>query len=318
VKISDYLQGIALGKIMIMGKYILSLVLLCLITPAIAGIYRHDVPPEKYKQLAMQSPFDCVGAIITNGKTMGSCVLIGQRFVLSAAHCFIESSVKHDTIKMEGGGTMVAYNPVNERVADVTRYYIVFNGRRYNGKTIKVHPMYLNKMTKGTCDIALIELSEVVENINPIPLNTNFNELNSIVTGVGYGHSGPANQIEKLDTAGIKIAGQNTIDVFGGYKINGEFTLLICDFDHPSLSSCNKSGSSAPLALEYLCGAGDSGGGLLRETKDGWELVGICSGGGTDINVLLKTGYYGQSMEWTRVSVFSNWVKEAITELEKR
>jgi secreted trypsin-like serine protease len=73
-------------------------------------------------------------------------------------------------------------------------------------------------------------------------------------------------------------------------------------------------GSSIPQPLEYICSGGDSGGGLFREGKNGWELIGLCSGAGTNMEMLLATGYYGQTMNWTRVSTFNDWIKQSIKE----
>jgi secreted trypsin-like serine protease len=68
-------------------------------------------------------------------------------------------------------------------------------------------------------------------------------------------------------------------------------------------------GSATPLPLEFIVGAGDSGGGLFKKTKTGWKLIGITSGSGTEVERLMKTGYYGHIMRWTRVSVFEPWIK---------
>lgn len=71
-------------------------------------------------------------------------------------------------------------------------------------------------------------------------------------------------------------------------------------------------GSATPRPLEYICGGGDSGGGLFRQIENHWELIGICAGSSTDIPQLLKTGYYGQIMSWTRIAGFEKWITEHI------
>ena len=65
------------------------------------------------------------------------------------------------------------------------------------------------------------------------------------------------------------------------------------------------------MPLEYMCGGGDSGGGLFRQTQGKWELIGICSGADIDVEQLMKTGYYGQQMHWTHVSLFADWIRQA-------
>ena len=173
-----------------------------------------------------------------------------------------------------------------------------------------LHPNYLDSLTKGSCDIALLELEQPLKNMTSAKLNTAFDELNSNVVGVGYGASGPADRPDLVGLHNKKIAGENVIDRIGGQKYSGFETLLICDFDHPARKDCNKSGSTIPRPLEYICSGGDSGGGLFRKIRKKWELIGICSAAGTDIEQLIKTGYYGQTMEWTRISSFTKWVEE--------
>lgn len=299
-------------------KNLLFLLLCCIACSEInAGIYRDDVPVEKYKALAGQKQFDCVGTIFNqHTDAKGSCVLIGDRYVLSAAHVFIESDTKEDTLRVDGK-LWTVYANVNERVADVTKYSFRFNRRQYEGKSMKIFPAYRDSATRGKCDIVLIELAEPVPGVTPALLNTRFDELNDEVIGVGYGASGLAGTPEDVGIYMEKIAGQNTVDTLQGYLLNNLPTILSCDFDHPSLKTLNKWGSEKPLPLEYICSGGDSGGGLFRETKNGVELVGICSGATTDFAKLLKTGYYGQSMHWTRVSAFNSWISETIREMQQ-
>lgn len=274
-----------------------------------AGIIRHDVDEEKYLALAAEKQFDCVGQVFKDTLTSGSCVLISDRFVLSAAHIFIDSDTRPDTIDYNGK-TLVIYEAINHRVTDVNKLYLVFKGQKVKVNNLILHPNYLDSLTKGSCDIALIELEQVLKNISPAKINTSFDELKSNVVGVGYGASGPANRPDLVNTYNKKIAGENVVDSIAGQKYLGLETLLICDFDHPEREDCNKLGSPIPRPLEYISTGGDSGGGLFRENDKNWELIGICSSSGIDVEQLLKTGYYGQTMEWTRVSAFTKWIAQ--------
>ncbi len=274
-----------------------------------SGIIRHDVDEKAYLKLAAKKQFDCVGRVYKDTSASGSCVLISDRFVLSGAHLFIDSDTRPDTIEFNGQ-TVVAYVPYNHRVTDVNNLNLVFKGQKVKVKNLIVHPSYLDSLTEGSCDIALLELEQPLENIRPAKINAAFDELNSNVVGVGYGASGPADRPDLVGLHNKKIAGENVIDSIGGQKYLGVETLLICDFDHPTRKDCNKLGSPIPRPLEYICSGGDSGGGLFRKKGKIWELVGICSGAGTDIEQLMKTGYYGHTMEWTRVSVLAKWIDE--------
>ncbi len=275
----------------------------------VSGIIRHDVPERKYLQLGKQKQFACVGQI--SGGSGGSCVLVSEKYVLSAAHCFIETDTRADTLDTLIDGKkaqMVFYVPVNPRVTDFSKVYATFNGRSIKAKRGIIHPAYLDSLTKGSCDIALIELEQPVRSIGPAKLSSTFDELHSDVTGVGYGASGRADKPESVKLEHKKIAGQSVVDSLGGPEFDDHQTLLFCQFVSPD----NKTGMHVARPLEYICGGGDSGGGLFRQKGKAWELVGICGGGGSgiDLQQFMKTGYYGQTMSWTRVSLFTSWIEK--------
>lgn len=275
----------------------------------VSGIYRHDVNEEKYLKLAQEEQFECVGKIYKDTLKSGSCVFIGDRFVLSAAHVFIDRDTRPDTMELDGQ-TVVAYVSYNQRVTDVAKLYVVFKGQKIKVKNLTLHPLYLDSIHKNLYDIAILELEQPLKSIMPAKYNISFDELNSNVVGVGYGASGPADELDSVSRYNKKIAGENVVDSIGGQKYMGIETVLFCDFDHPTRKDCNKLGSQIPRELEYVSSGGDSGGGLFRKNAGKWELIGLCSGVGIDIGQLMKTGYYGQIMEWTRISVFASWIVE--------
>lgn len=290
------------------SRKILTLSALTILT-FFSGIIRHDVDEKNYLALAAERQFDCVGQVFKDTSASGSCVLISDRFVLSAAHVFIDSDTRPQ--KMEfNGQTVVVFVPYNQRVTDVTKLHVVFDGLKYKVKNLTIHPSYLDSLTKGSCDIALIELEQPLKTISSANLESAFDELNADVVGVGYGASGTADRPDLVDLYSKKIAGENVIDSIAGSKYLGFETLLICDFDHPTRNDCNKLGSPTPRPLEYICSGGDSGGGLFRKEGEKWGLIGICSSTATDIDQLKETGYYGQLMQWTRVSAFKSWIDE--------
>jgi secreted trypsin-like serine protease len=278
---------------------------------SVSGIIRHDVPETKYLELGKQKQFDCVGEI--GG---GSGVLIGEKYVLSAAHCFVDHDTRPDTSDALIDGKrarLVVYVPSNHRVTDFSKLYATFNGQKIKVKRGVVHPSCLDSLTRRCyCDIALIELEQAVTFIKPARMSCTFDELHSNVTGAGYGASGRADKPESVKSEHKKIAGQSVVDSLGGPEFENHETLLFCEFVSPN----DATGAHVPRPLEYICTGGDSGGGLFRQTEDGWELIGICGGGGggVDLQRLLKTGYYGQTMSWTRVSPFIGWITEQMGE----
>lgn len=267
---------------------------------SISGIIRHDIPENEYLEYAKESQFDCAGRLIRlkDNKGVGSCVLISPNHVLLAAHCLVIADTK---------------NSFGSRYADISEWGFVFGDKVYRGKKIFAHPAY--DLTGGEYDLAVIELETEVKGVTPATLNLKPDELDAVVTGVGYGASGIANKPETVESFGKKIAGQNTIDSIGGYIVQGTDhpAILYADFDHPHDISCNILGKAEPLPLEYAPTGGDSGSGLFRKEGMVWTLVGICAGGpGVNVERLLKTGYYGQSMGWTRTAVFAAWIKEQV------
>jgi hypothetical protein len=278
----------------------------------VSGIFRHDVPEQEYLNLAKEPQFDCVVPIFKGKESIGSGILISDRYVLSAAHIMIESDIRKQRVKLESGETAIIYQPVNEHVMKATALRIVLKGKRYKAKRLVIYPDYLADFSSGIGDVVLIELEEPFTGIIPATLNFRTNELSAEVTGCGFGASGNASEPETVGSYHKKIAGQNVIDSLGGVLINGQYSKLFCDFDHPTNAQCNRMGSATPRPLEYISAGGDSGGGLFRNDNGKWELIGICSGANVDIERLLSSGYYGQTMAWTRVSVFENWVKTSI------
>lgn len=292
------------------NTFLIGFALLAFLT-GFSGIIRHDVPETSYRNLARQAQFECVGQVYKDNQALGSCVFIGDRYLLSAAHVFIETDTRPDTIKTDQY-TRISYTTSNQRLALASRFIVVINGQKMSIKNLQIHPYYLNPLTLGSCDLALIELEEPLTQVKPARLNTFYNELNAQVVGVGYGVSGIADKPEGVAPHETKIAGENIIDTIGGMHYNGHETLLIGDFDHPTRKDCNKTGKATPQPLEYICAGGDSGGGLFREVDGKWQLIGICSGTSIDVNQLLKSGYYGQIMRWTRVSVFKEWIDQQV------
>jgi len=272
-----------------------------------SGIIRDDVDEAAYLELANEPQFDCVGQVFHDTTVTGSCVLINSQFALTAAHVLLTNDTRQDTVKMNGQ-VYITHIPVNVRVANASNIYFQINGRKVRAKKLILHPEYLKNLEKGDCDIALIELEEPIQSIVPAHMYTLADELSSNVVGVGFGASGKANRPDSIVVIGKKIAGENVVDKISGAKYDGKETILSCDFDAASLKGCNKMGSPTPRPLEYICAGGDSGGGLFKQSGEDWFLVGICSGGGTNLDQLMKTGYYGQVMDWMRVSVFDGWI----------
>ena len=90
-------------------------------------------------------------------------------------------------------------------------------------------------------------------------------------------------------------------------------TVLFYDFDKPAVPILSSMGSTAPVALEYLIGSGDSGGGLFIDVGGVTKLVGVHSFLASLPDPLDTTGPngdYGDLAGVVSVQSFGNWIFE--------
>ena len=286
---------------------------LALIAMLTSGVYRHDVPIEKYLALANQPEYDCVGRMYRLDSTkwtgIASCVLIDSLHILTAAHTVAGVHTKDTTIA--SNGTLVnTYVVLGKYARMPDEFWFLVNNQSVRAKKITFYPGYLEAEDPRLLDMALIELKQPVQNAKTIALNSTGDELGDTVVGVGFGASAPCKTTSYARQYNIKLAGQNIVDSTGGPPVDGCSSILYFDLDSPNDEfKCNRMGSPYALPLEYGVHSGDSGGGLFR-TKDGrFELVGILSHRESAVpGEFSKQGYYGAINSWTRVSAFYKWI----------
>ena len=200
----------------------------------------------------------------------GMGMLIASMWILSAAQVAVELSIEND---------------------------ITIAEEDYKVSEIFLHPQFRNydeteKMAEN--DIALFQLKQPVENVSPLPLYLQRDELGKIVTFVGRGDFGngligPDSVDGKLRIATNRI--EETDDQW-----------LMFKFDTPP--DCTE--------LEGISGPGDSGGPALIMTEEGWAIAGISSGNDDPENNLGE-GRYGTWEYYTRVSFQLDWIEAVIT-----
>jgi len=256
-------------------------------------MYRHDIDIEKYRALGRQPQFNCVGRISINGAQRGSCVLISDQYVLSAAH--VVKSLMSETQQ-------------RNRVAAFTDVDILLGGKNYHPSEIVFYPSY-DKVRNRFGDMVLIRLTTKVTDISPAIQNNDTNETGKFITCVGFGPARPANELQ-YDTSYGKIAGQNIVDSLSGERIKGLNSLLAFDFDNPQSDKMNRTGSAAACPLEYFPSGGDSGGGIFLENNGQWQLAGIVCGGIATASP--NEGWYGSLGFASRVAAYRKWIEENI------
>lgn len=203
----------------------------------------------------------------------GMGMLIAPRWILSAAHVATELSLEND-IEVAGNAHAV--------------------------EAIFLHPQFRNygeNREMAENDIALIQLKQPVEKVEPLPLYAQKDELGKTVTFVGRGDFGNG------------LVGPNSVD--GKLRIatnrieETDDQWLIFKFDTPP--DCTE--------LEGISGPGDSGGPALIATDEGWAIAGISSGQ-NDHGQTLGEGRYGVWEYYTRVSFQIDWIKAVMTSRE--
>ncbi len=252
------------------------------------GIYRHDVPKQKYRDLARQHQFDCVGHVFYKNKSWGSCVLIDKKHLLTAAHLFVKKG---------------------QSFSEASDFQFELNGKLHNAADIIVHQAYNKNESKGACDIAIVHLTEDVTDIIPAHINNNFDELHNDVVVVGFGPAKPSLPVDAPYEPSEKLAGENVVDSIWGFEINGHNTILTIDFDSPTDPGMNKTGSPTARGLEYMVSGGDSGGGLFRIVNGQWQLIGINAHAITTVHIN-GGGHYGSICDFTRVAAFVPWIQQ--------
>ena len=233
------------------------------VLPGRAVVIRDDVPEAE--SIALGARYPAAGHFSDSV----ACTLIRPRWALTAAHVVEEQQPFAD-------------------------YYVTFAGRHYEVEKIILHPRRVEGAVDSSADLALLKLDRDVEGVEPIPLYTQQNEADLLITRVGWGMTGTGKTGATGERSRVPRGFTNRIEAI----FQDSF---ITTFDAPP----------AGTKLEGATGLGDSGGPAFVEIAGKTYLAGVGSfaTGSAEEGTL---GKYGTVNAYCRVSTHVAWINRTI------
>ena len=276
-------------------RFAILLLVVGICVPAFGGTIRHDRDQQQYLDLAQSPQFASTGRFsITRGIPgfNGSGVLVGDRWVLTAAHL------------IQGAVDMK----------------FIVGGSEYAAEGWVIHQRYDGELRDGF-DLGLVRLATPVTNVTPAILNRSKREQGQLATILGFGRTGngidggqPLGEVDFLGRGGTNTI-DGTIDFkqgFGTYLSKLKGRVFVYDFDNPTNPADNVMGSPVPTDLEFLISQGDSGGPTFIDfgRGDGPVLAGIHSFG--EFRDERDDSDYGDIGGDIRVAMHRSWIAKTI------
>jgi uncharacterized protein (TIGR03382 family) len=231
-----------------------------LIRTILAGDETGTPPDSPIGRLDFDNLFPFVGALsmrLGARTSVGSAVALSPEWVLTAGH---NTDFNDDGVA--DPGMVTTFHLSGHGIFAVTEFH--------------VHPDFTGFASPAlNDDLALLRLG------SPITGSLSYPSVGSIlgngeeVALVGFGRSGFGDLgYTSASSLASRRFGSNVIDQLSPDDEGGGFSEVYrYDFDNPD--SVGQADGSLGNAVETIIGPGDSGGPALRQSADGWEVVGI-------------------------------------------
>jgi hypothetical protein len=234
-----------------------------------------------------------VVSITIDGNTYSG-VLIGDGYVLTAAHVVSGVSASSITVNFNSDGSLSE----SIQASSVT----VYSG--YTGTSTGSDGVWHD-------DLAIIKLSSLAPSTATVyDIYTGTVSTNTSVTIVGYGTTGSSSDTVNSST---KRVGTNTIDYLykdddssgsAGYT-GSSSEIVLFDYDTSNSPSTSLTGSAKPTSAEAAYGSGDSGSPMFVNVNGEWVLYGIASFTGTGTNNSGTSVTVGGA---TSLAAYADWI----------
>ncbi len=261
-----------------------------------------DTPAARVDPNTTTSAWAGVGSITLSGSpgTNFSGVLIGNRYVLTAAHVVNGVAAATITFNLNYGGNL------SHQIPAVATYK---------------HPNYVGFGTPNlNNDIAIIELA------SPVPYGVPTYQIfrgniaaGTTLTMVGYGDSGPGNSgVTVGRDPAVKRIGRNNADYFvTDDQGSGVNELFYYDFDGAPATNI-MGGGTLGNAVETSLAGGDSGGPSFVRDGSGWSVAGINTFVAAFTNGPTTRDVFGTGGGGQLVAAYAAWIDTTISGADQK